>query len=351
MLMAACTEHPAGVHYAPVDFADLPGWERDDPGTAGIVLEHTCAKLGVHAGWDEACRDRPHDPAGLRAAIENRFRPWRIFDGGKDDGLFTGYYEAVLRAARTRQGRYQTPVYGVPPDLAVADLGLFKPELRGQRITGRVENNRFMPYPGRAAITEAADFKAPVLLWADDPVDVFFLQVQGSGRALLDDGAELRLAYAAQNGRPYTAIGRVLKEQGLLTEDKVTMASIRAWLRDHPGEQDSIMNSNASYVFFQINNGSGPVGAAGLPLTPERSLAVDPKFILLGAPVWIDCGHPEGGQMQRLMIAEDTGGAIKGPIRGDVFWGYGARAEALAGSMQSRGRIYLLLPHGVTPGG
>ena len=351
LLLAACAT-PPGINFTRRDFAELPGWDGDDLRDAGAALTHGCARLAARPEWAAACRDLPVDPAQRRAFIMARFRPWQIASGVEAEGLFTGYYEATLRGSRTAHDQYQFPVYGRPADLAVAELGLFKPELQGQRITGRVEGGRFIPYYDRAQIVAAPLRAAPVLLWADDPVDVFFLQVQGSGRAQLDDGSELRLGYAMQNGRPYVAIGRVLKDQGQLPPDGVSMATIRGWLRDHPERRDAVLNANPSYVFFQPGPEAGPLGAAGTVLTPGRSMAVDRGQIPLGSFLWLDCDHPDGGQrLQRLIVAEDTGGAIKGPVRGDLFWGYGAAAEALAGKMQSRGRLYILWPQGGAPGG
>ncbi len=350
LVLAACAA-PPGVRFAPRDFSELPGWDADDLRDVGAALTHGCARLAARPEWVAACHDLPEDPAQRRAFITARFKPWQILDGDAAEGLFTGYYEATLRGSRTRHDQYQFPVYGRPADLAVAELGLFKPELKGQSVTGRIEGGRFIPYFDRAQIVAAPLRDAPVLLWADDPVDVFFLQVQGSGRARLDDGTEMRLGYAMQNGRPYVAIGRVLKDQGQLPPDQITMATIRGWLRAHPERRDALLNANPSYVFFQPGPDAGPVGAAGTVLTPGRSMAVDRAQIPLGSFLWLDCAHPDGGRLQRLTVAEDVGGAIKGPVRGDLFWGYGAAAEDLAGKMQSRGQLYLLWPRGGAPGG
>ncbi|MGB4101864.1 MAG: murein transglycosylase A [Alphaproteobacteria bacterium] len=351
LLLAACAA-PPGARFAPRDFADLPGWEQDDLRDTGAALAHGCARLKARPEWAAACRDLPDDPAQRRVFITARFKPWQILDGDAAEGLFTGYYEASLRGSRTQHGRYQIPVYGRPADLAVAELGLFKPELKGQSITGRVDRGRFIPYFDRAQITQAGLRDAPVLLWVDDAVDLFFLQVQGSGRVQLDDGTTMRLGYATQNGRPYVAIGRVLKDQGHLPPDQVTMATIRNWLRDHPAQRDAILNTNPSYVFFQPGIEAGPVGAMGTVLTPGRSMAVDRARIPLGSFLWLDCDHPDAtqGRMQRLTVAEDVGGAIKGAVRGDLFWGYGDDAATQAGNMQSRGRLYVLWPQGSAPG-
>lgn len=346
-LLSGCADRQDEVTYHPVTFADLPGWQQDDFHAARGALARSCAVMRQPV-WQEACTQLPTTDAGLRAYLENSFRPWQVAGATGTAGLFTGYYAPELPASRTRGGAYQTPIYGVPRDLLQADLGAFKPEWRGQKLTGRVEGKHFVPYPPRAAITAAA-LDAPVLAWAYDPVDVFFLQVQGSGRLRFPDDTVADIGYAGQNGRPYVAIGKVLKDQGAFPHGMVTMQAIRAWLAAHPQERDATLNQNPSYVFFKPT--AAATGAQGVALTPERSLAVDKRFIPLGAPVWLDAAHPAGGRLQRLLVAQDTGGAISGAVRGDVYWGYGDRAAALAGIMQSRGAYFLLLPRGLQPPG
>ena len=349
VLLSGCAA-PPGPHFVQQAFSTLPGWETDDLHDAGTALAHGCARLAARASWQAACQDFPTDPQQWRLFIEARFQPWQVRDGDRDTGFFTGYYEATVRVSHAQHDRYQYPIYGQPTDLATAELGAFKSELKGQTITGRVEDGRFIPYYTRAQITSRLLPTAPVLLWADDPVDLFFVQVQGSGRAILDDGSFIRLAYAGQNGQPYVAIGHTLKAQGQLPADHVTMPMIRTWLQTHPAERDAILNSNPSYVFFKPGGAAGPIGAAGTVLTPERSLAIDHHHLPLGSFLWLDCDHPDGsGRWQHLVVAEDTGGAIKGLIRGDVFWGYGDRAAQRAGNMQSQGQLFILWPRGETP--
>ncbi len=346
-LLSGCVGRQAEVAYHLVTFADLPGWAQDDFRDARGALARSCVVMRQPA-WQAACAKLPTTDAGLRAYLEAHFRPWQVTGETGATGLFTGYYAPELAASRTRDGVYQTPLYGMPRDLLQADLGAFKPEWQGQKLTGRVEGSRFVPYPARAAITGAA-LDAPVLAWAADPVDAFFLQVQGSGVLRFPDGSTETIGYAGQNGRPYVAIGKVLKERGAFPDGVVTMQAIRAWLAAHPQERDVILNQNPSYVFFKL--GEAPTGAQGVVLTPERSLAVDKRFVPLGAPVWLDAEHPAGGRLQRLYLAQDTGGAIKSAVRGDVYWGSGDHAAALAGVMQSRGGYFLLLPLTVLPPG
>jgi membrane-bound lytic murein transglycosylase A len=232
----------------------------------------------------------------------------------------------------------------------MVDLGEFRPELRGQRIAGNVVNGNLRPYPARAGINQGAiDNRADVLVWVDDAVDAFFLEIQGSGRVVLQDGRVLRLGYAAQNGQPYVAIGRTLIERGALTRETVSMQSIRAWLAANPAEARAVMETNPSYVFFRVLDGDGPLGAEGVALTPGRSLAVDRSLIAMGVPLWLDAQDPlsPDARIRRMMMAQDTGGAIRGAVRGDVFWGAGADAAERAGKMRSPGRYWLLLPQAI----
>lgn len=337
--LVACAEQSA-LRYRAVSFADLPGWEQDDLAGVGQALRRSCTKPAVV--MRDVCAALPATDQNLRPYFTAYFTPWQIITNTGDTGLFTGYYAPELRASPTRHDAYQTPVYGIPRDLVMADLGAFKSELQGQQVTGRVEGGRFVPYPARAAITQHG-VDAPVLAWARDPIDVFILQIQGSGRLVFEDGTSLDVGYAGQNGRPYVAIGKLLKAQGAFPEGKVTMPRIREWLETHPEEQAALLAGNPSYVFFRPMVGTA-TGAQGVVLTPERSLAVDAQMIKLGTPVWLAIEHPEGGVLQRLMVAQDTGGAIKGALRGDVYWGYGAQAAQRAGIMQSIGRAYIMWP-------
>jgi membrane-bound lytic murein transglycosylase A len=230
----------------------------------------------------------------------------------------------------------------------MVELGQFRPDWRGQRTAGRVVDGQLVPYPARAEIAAGAlDGRAPVIAWAADPIDVFFMEIQGSGRLVFDDGRALHVSYVAQNGHPYVAIGREFIARGILPRDQVSMQSIRAWLQANPGPAAAeMMNSNPSYVFFRALDDDGPIGAQGVPLTPGRSLAVDRKFLPFGLPIWLDADDPldPAQRVRRLVVAQDTGGAIRGPVRGDVFWGAGAEAAEKAGRMRSAGRYWLLLP-------
>jgi len=356
---------PESVRLERVDFADLPGWDDDDLGKALPALRRTCDKLAGrpadtalgpngYAGrvgqWDAACQaiaNAGSDPdRNLREVLTERFVAFAVSGPRGRDGTITGYYEASLDAARRRHGPYRHPVYAPPRDLITADLDRFKDGLDGKRIVGRVKGNRLVPYHGRKAIASGAlDGKAEVLLWADDPVDVFFLHVQGSGIADLPGGKTQRIGYAASNGREFTAIGRELIDSGALDGDDMSMQAIRDWLKANPDRARDLMYRNARYIFFREIDGQGPIGAFGVPLTAGRSIAVDPDAIPLGAPMWLATTHPASEKpLQRLVVAQDTGNAIQGTVRGDFFWGHGDAALAKAGRMKQQGRYWLLLP-------
>ncbi len=352
-------------------FSDLPNWNADNHGQVLEAFAKSCermlkrspeSKFGndvvqlTYGDWRPACEALPNvTPQTAQQYFENYFSPYRATSGGVDsEGLFTGYYEASLNGSRTKVQPYVYPLYARPEDLVMVDLGQFREHLKGERIAGRVVGGNLKPYEDRAEIV-AGDWphNDKVLVWVDDPVASFFLHIQGSGVVAMNDGTDTRVGYAGQNGHPYYAIGRELIARGELTKEEVSLQSIRAWLQAHPDQADEIMNTNKSYVFFRELDTDGPVGGEGLTLTPERSLAVDRTMVPYGTPLWVDIAPPVEGEapLQKLMVAQDTGGAIRGAVRGDVFWGYGDRAEHMAGMMKSKGRYWLLLPKPVTAGG
>jgi membrane-bound lytic murein transglycosylase A len=349
LLTGCAATQPSGFTLTPASFADLPGWNEDRQSEALAAFARSCATLRDKQSphdWRPACdaaaQVPAQDDAAARGFFERYLRPYSVNDGA--DGLFTGYYEAELHGSTEHTSHYNTPLYVRPEDLVSVDLGQFKPELKGQHLAGKVADNKLVPYDDRAAIAaNSLEGRAHVLLWVDDPIDAFFLEIQGSGRVQLADGRVARLGYDCANGHAYEAIGRDLSEMGEI-DKPVTMQSIRQWLTRHPDRAQEIMNLNASYVFFHTLDGDGPIGAEGVALTPMRSLAVDPSYVPLGAPVWLDSRDPTGAPLQRLLVAQDTGGAIKGAVRGDLFWGAGKDAETGAGAMQSRGRYFILLP-------
>ncbi|MCX7898292.1 MAG: MltA domain-containing protein [Rhodocyclaceae bacterium] len=341
--------------WAPAQWADLPGWEDDDHAEAFELFRRQCSKLGARAAWKSSCAAAQETEASkARAFFEREFRPWALADAqGNAEGLITGYFEPIVRGSRTRTPPYTTPMFAPPDDLIVVELGALYPELQHYRLRGRLEGRRLTPYFSRTEWEEQQKhYFDKALVWLDDPLAAFFLEIQGSGLIELDDGSRLRIGYADQNGHPYRSIGKWLIEQGELAPHEATMQGIRAWALAHPERLKELLARNPSLVFFRELpvEGAGPPGALGLPLTPERSLAVDPRIIPLGSPVWLATTWPDASRpLQRLMLAQDTGGAIKGAVRADFFWGSGEHAGAWAGRMKQKGRLWVLLPRNQSP--
>jgi membrane-bound lytic murein transglycosylase A len=292
-----------------------------------------------------------YDP---RQFFEQNLQPYAVVAADATvTGMVTGYYEPLLRGSRRRTKGFEQPVRGVPDDLLTIDLSALYPEMKGKRVRGRLEGNKVLPYWSRAEIGARGDkLPSKALLYVDDPVELFFLQVQGSGRVKLADGSMTRLNYGDQNGHPYQSIGRLLVERGELKLEEASMQGIQAWARANPARLADLLNANPSYVFFRElpNSNEGPIGALGVPLTSERSIAVDPRSVPLGAPVFLATTRPNSTKaMNRLVMAQDTGGAIKGAVRADFFWGFGKEAGEQAGRMKQSGRIWVLLPLEVAP--
>jgi membrane-bound lytic murein transglycosylase A len=339
----------------PVSFAALPGWEKDDLRQAWPAFMSSCEVLIKKPDWKEPCtvaRDvNAANEKAVRIFFESFFAPHQVINlDGSDTGMVTGYYEPLLRGARKRNGLYQTPLYRAPDDLLTIDMAAVYPELKGMRLRGRLVGNKVLPYPARGEMIESNALAGKELLWVDDPIEAFFLQVQGSGRVQLADTKEtVRVAYADQNGHPYKSIGRYLVDKGEMTLDQASAQSIKAWYLSHPSRQQELLNANPSYVFFReeklTDPNKGPKGSLGVPLTPQRSIAVDTQFVPLGVPVYLSTTQPsKDTPLQRLMMAQDTGGAIKSAVRADYFWGFGADAGEKAGKMKQRGMMWVLLP-------
>jgi len=342
----------------PAKFSDLPGWSGDDHASALKTFLRSCQALEARAPWRSAClaarKVSASRPTSARRFFETHFQVFRsINEDGSDEGLITGYYEPLLHGSRKASARYRFPLYSVPEDLLVVDLAELYPELKGLRLRGRLDGRRVVPYYSRAQIDRREPaVPAKVLYWVDDPVELFFLQVQGSGQIRLDTGERVRVGYGDQNGHPYRSIGRFLIDQGEITIEQASMQGIKAWAKQNPEKLGPVLHHNASYVFFRELDANlpGPLGALGVPVTGGRSLAIDPRYIPLGAPVYVATTWPNSKRaLTRLMLAQDTGSAIRGPVRGDYFWGYGEQAGVQAGRMQQRGRLWVLLPLGTTP--
>jgi len=367
LALASCTQgDPSGPGDAEdrpvfrnVPFSALPGWSADDQAAAIPALLRSCppmekrgvAGFGSAATWRAICSEAravtPGDRRGARSFFERNFEPAEVSGRDGTDGLITGYFEPELRGARKRGGAFTVPLHVRPPDLVAVDLGRFNKDLKGKRIAGRVVKGQLIPYHDRRRIERGAlRGKKLELVWVDSAADAFFLHIQGSGRIRLQNGTVMRVGYAGTNGQPYTAIGRELIARGAVPREKMSMQAIRSWMTANPGEGAKLMRTNKSYVFFRALTGPGPLGAQGVALTPERSIAIDRTILPMGLPVWINTTLPDATEtpFRRLMVAQDTGGAIKGAVRADVFWGPGARAARMAGGMKSPGRYWFLRP-------
>jgi membrane-bound lytic murein transglycosylase A len=359
----------ANVVLTKTHFAQLPAWNKDHQGVALQAFQNSCREIlkrnpsspfstlpnaGTVGDWQQACvaasKISPQDVARARLFFETWFEPYKMLDRFHGAGLFTGYYLPLLHASLQPDKQFNVPVYGLPNDLIRINLGLFKPALSGITLVAQQRNNQLYPYPARAQINAGAIAKnARVLLWADSQLDVFFAQIQGSAIVELPNHQQLLLSYAGTNGRPYTPIGNVLLAKNVLTKKTISMQTIRDWLTLHKDASDAVLNQNASYVFFNLSKVTPPQGSEHVPLLPGRSLAVDNSLIPYGAPLWLDTIAPQkdagtAAPLQRLLIAQDTGGVIKGLVRGDIYWGAGDDAAYIAGHMQSAGQLWILLP-------
>lgn len=333
-------------------FDALPGWPQDDLLRAWSAFLHGCPMLQAQAGWQSVCRDssgvNAQDRMAIRNFFESRFQVYRVVNpDGTYEGLVTGYYEPLVRGSRVRSARYPYPLYGVPKDLLVVDLATLYPDLKNMRLRGRLDGARVVPYYSRAEIETGAPLQGNELYWIDDIVEVFFLQIQGSGQIQLDDGSIARVGYADQNGHPYRSLARVLIDRGELPLAKTSMQGIKEWGRNNPAKLNEALNQNPSYVFFKELplNLPGPLGTLRAPLIAEHAIAVDQRVIPLGAPVYLDTTYPATSQkLQRLVMAQDTGGAIRGAVRADFYWGSGDEAGKQAGRTKQKGRMWVLLP-------
>lgn len=351
---------PAESRYEQTPFAAIPGWQGASFAPGVRAFSAGCSRIApanaLRRACDELAAAPPADEAAAREFVETRFTAWSVTTAdGTAEGLITGYYEPVLPGSRTRTDRFRLPVYGVPEDLVAVDLESVNPDLKGMRLRGRLVGNRLVPYWSRAEIESRAPFRAPVLAWVEDAVELFFLQIQGSGWIALESGERLRLGYAEQNGHPYRSMGSYLIQRGELVLEQASMQGIKAWAAANPRKLRETLDSNPSYVFFRPmpapastpGPAEGPIGSLGAPLSAGYSLAIDPRSVPLGAPVFLATTMPLSTQpLHRLMAAQDTGGAIRGAVRADFFWGAGSEAGTLAGRMRQPGRLWILWPRG-----
>lgn len=361
------TRPDAVARYDRLPFTSLPAVADADWITAWPAFLLSCQALQANAAWKGPCAraaavDR-RSAAAIRGFFANGFDAYRVRavapaearDGEvRDSGLVTGYYEPLLKGSRKASPKYRVPIYRVPDDLVAVDLAGVYPELAGLRLRGKLQGRKLVPYASRGEIDASSALKGQELLWVDDPIDAFFLHVQGSGRVQMDDGKVVRLGYGDSNGHPYRSIGRWLVDQGELTIDQASMQGIKAWAALNPLRLARLLEQNPSFVFFRElplgDPSTGPKGALNVPLTPHASLAVDARFIPLGVPILLRSTDPAtGAAFVRPMMAQDTGSAIRGPLRFDYFWGFGAEAGERAGRQKHEGSAWMLAPRGVAP--
>jgi len=368
----------AKLSFKKIDFSNLEGWQDDGQRQAFEAFLKSCqslsgntsrpvpdyfAEIRYRDAFAGACvlgemgKDQYlESDAAARGFFEGNFTPYRLKVGWKKEGQLTGYYEAPIEVSQTQDEVYRYPLYAAPGDQVTINLGAFRNSLSGTWV-GRLEGSKVVPYYTRKEIDQGAfDGRGLELLWAKDLVSIYFLQVQGSGRGRFPDGSFIGIGYAGKNGHANTLAGRTLVEAGHMKREDLSMQSIRRWFEDHPDMIDEILHEDDSFVFFRINSEGGPYGSSGAELTAERSIAIDPKHIPYGLPVWISGSHPDPADLDgeavsfdRLFITQDSGGAIKGEMRADIFFGFGEQAELIAGHMNHQGVFTLLLPNEVTP--
>ena len=343
------------------NFSDLNGWSKDDFGSFDKALKSVCRVIvkkpqqtltSEHfeyslAEYKKHCQKILNiaDKKTLKSYVEDNFEPYLVYAGGTSQGKFTSYYEANIRASYEKGGKYKYPIYGKPKDLVEVNLRDFDASLPNQRLIGRVKNGKLVKYYTREEI-DSGKLDAPVILWGDDDVDIFIMQIQGAAVATLPDGKEVRVGYAENNGHKFRGIGSILLEKKLIKPSEASMPKIRAWLKNNGDSAKKNMLLNNRYIFHKIVEAEGPLGAMGLPLYAGRALAVDRSYIPLGSIMWLETTAPDGSKINKAVMAEDVGSAIKGGVRGDYFWGHGEEALAEAGRMNTKGQYYILIPKG-----
>ncbi len=359
----------AGLNLRQVTFSHLPGWAEANTHKSLLAFQISCKAflkqrpdkavgsqyIELSAkDWHPACHAanalKSVTDAAAKAFFQTWFAPVEFFEEEPVTGLFTGYYMPALHGSLTPTKHYNIPIYGLPKNMVTAQLGLFSPDFGNRKIVGHVLDHKMVPFYTRSQINQGAlAGKAPIIAWVDNPLERLILEIEGSGIIKLPDGSQIAVGYAGENGAPYTSIARVLIDRGVMTRDNASMQHIRRYLDENPSQMDSVLNQNKSFVFFTKLQQNVALGSQGVALTPGYSLAVDRKWVPMGVPMWLATTRPDHESeaqklFHRLMIAQDTGGAIRGPVRGDVYWGDGERATEIAGRMKNQGHYWLLLP-------
>ncbi len=354
---------PERGHLELASWDSLPNWNAEDPTDALAAFLQSCQILATRPEWSTVCATgaavspaapSKARPESIRRYFQDNFAPFKVVNADDTStGLVTGYYEPQLRGSRVRTEIFKYPIYSQPQDLVSVDLSDVYPDLKFKRLRGRVVDNKLVPYFARSEIESSGEpLKGLELAWVDDAVELFFLQIQGSGQILLPDGSRMRVGYADQNGHPFRSLGGALIRRSQIKAEHASMQGIKAWAARNPAKIQQFMNINPSYVFFKQLPGdlSGPIGTLGVPLTGERSIAVDQRVVPLGVPVFLSTTFPNTKTaLNRLMVAQDTGGAINGAVRADFYWGFGDSAGSQAGKMKQQGRMWVLLPKGYDP--
>jgi membrane-bound lytic murein transglycosylase A len=354
---AAPTEYRGRLQ--PVSWLDLPDWGKESFREAHTAFLRGCPVLREQENWKRACDAAAAIAPGasereIGAYFETNFDPHQVINADETGtGLVTGYYEPLLKGSLVRTPRYKYPLYGVPQDMLTIDLSSLHPDLKHRRLRGRIDGNRVVPYLDRGDIEGGNEpLKGLEIAWVEDPIELFFLHIQGSGQIELDNGELVRVGYADQNGHPFRSTGRLLIQNGEIPAERASMQGIKDWARRNPKKVQRYLNANPSYVFFKLlpRDLPGPIGTLGVPLTAERSIAVDQRVVPLGVPVYLATTWPATPRsLNRLMVAQDTGGAIAGGVRVDYYWGFGDAAGNQAGRMKQQGRMWVLLPKGYVP--
>jgi len=324
-------------------FDELPDWQNEDYANALESFVQSCRSTKTQQIYADLCT-KAVDVSDAKEFLSTYFTPYKIaMQNESQDGLLTGYYEPELKGSLTKKEPYIYPIYKTPKDLVTVDLGEQYPELKSYRLRGRLVGNRLVPYHDREDAAQK-ELDAEAICYTDSKIDLFFLEVQGSGRVTLDDGNTIFIGYENQNGHKYASIGKYLVENGEISMEEISLQSIKEWLESNPARADEVLNHNRSMVFFRQKEHAAS-GSLGVVLTPKRSIAVDRRYIPLGSMLYLSA-QDESVNFNRVVIAQDTGGAIKGSVRADLFMGYGDEAKEVAGRLKAPLKLWILLPKG-----
>lgn len=348
------------------DYSSINQISQEDWQAGLKAFRVSCRSIGKKAIWKEVCAKAVSTPdSEAEDFFRSQFTPWKItkIQLGKqtgtvysedESGLMTGYYEPLLKISKEKTSGHKIPILSTPDDLIIVDLASLYPSLKGMRLRGKLQGRKLIPYDDRSHIVQRRDLDKYAIGWSDDPVAVFFLQIQGSGRLETNAGKTIRVGYDDQNGHPYKAVGSWLVQKGYLKRHELSMQNIQKWAVENPTRVNELLDQNPSFVFFKervvTDPSEGPIGAQGLPLTPKASVAVDRKFVPMGTPLIVHASQDNPSlDFTRPVVAQDTGGAIKGPLRFDFFWGFGDEAGKNAGKQKSDVSAWILLPKGAVP--